>query len=49
VTLVVGLVITPNSELTPGKVTISAQAAEVGGNVSEIDALVDGGEAKNCL
>jgi DNA polymerase-3 subunit beta len=43
---IVRLVVTPGSELTPGKVTISAQAEEVGGNVSEIDALVDGEEAK---
>jgi len=43
---IVRLVVTPGSELTPGKVTVSAQAEEVGGNVSEIDALVDGEEAK---
>jgi len=43
---IVRLVVTPGSELTPGKITISAQAEEVGGNVSEIDALVDGEEAK---
>jgi len=43
---IVRLVITPGAELTPGKVTVSAQAEEVGGNVSEIDALVDGEEAK---
>jgi len=43
---IVRLVITPGAELTPGKVTISAQAEEVGSNVSEIDALVDGEEAK---
>jgi DNA polymerase-3 subunit beta len=40
------LVITPGSELTPGKVTVSAQAEEVGDNVAEIDALTDGQEAK---
>jgi len=43
---IVRLVITPGSELNPGKVTVSAQAEEVGGNVSEIEALVDGQEAK---
>jgi len=43
---IVRLVITPGTELTPGKVTVSAQAEEVGSNVSEIDALVDGEEAK---
>ena len=43
---IVRLVITPGTELTPGKVTVSAQAEEVGGNVGEIDALTDGEEAK---
>jgi len=43
---IVRLVITPGAELTPGKVIVSAQAEEVGGNVSEIDALIDGEEAK---
>jgi len=43
---IVRLVVTPGTELTPGKVTVSAQAEEVGGNVSEIDALIDGEEAK---
>jgi DNA polymerase-3 subunit beta len=43
---IVRLAITPGAELTPGKITVSAQAEEVGDNVSEIDALVDGEEAK---
>lgn len=43
---IVRLVITPGTELNPGKVTVSAQAEEVGSNVSEIDALTDGEEAK---
>jgi DNA polymerase-3 subunit beta len=43
---IVRLVITPGSELTPGKVTVSAQAEEVGDNVGEVDALIDGEEAK---
>jgi len=43
---IVRLVITPGSELTPGKVTVSAQAEEVGDNVGEVDALTDGEEAK---
>ncbi len=43
---IVRLVISPGSELMPGKVTVSAQAEEVGDNVGEIDALVDGAEAK---
>ncbi len=43
---IVRVVITPGAELTPGKVTVSAQAEEIGDNVSEIDALIDGEEAK---
>ena len=43
---IVRLTITPGAELTPGKVTVSAQAEEVGDNVGEIDALIDGEEAK---
>jgi len=43
---IVRLAVTPGNELTPGKITASAQAEEIGGNVSEIDALVDGEEAK---
>ena len=43
---IVRLVVTPGSELAPGKVTVSAQAEEVGDNVSEVDALTDGEEAK---
>jgi DNA polymerase-3 subunit beta len=43
---IVRLVVTPGSELTPGKVTVSAQAEEVGDNVGEVDALTDGEEAK---
>jgi DNA polymerase-3 subunit beta len=43
---IVRMVITPGVEVTPGKMTVSAQAEEVGDNVSEIDALVDGEEAK---
>ncbi|MGA7676929.1 MAG: DNA polymerase III subunit beta [Dehalococcoidia bacterium] len=43
---IVRLVITPGVELTPGKMNISARAEEVGDNVSEIDALIDGEAAK---
>jgi DNA polymerase-3 subunit beta len=43
---IVRLIVAPGEELTPGKVTVSAQAEAVGDNVSEIDALVDGEEAK---
>lgn len=43
---IVRLVITPGNELNPGKLTVSAQAEEIGDNVSQIDALIDGEEAK---
>jgi DNA polymerase-3 subunit beta len=43
---IIRLTITPGDELAPGKITASAQAEEIGGNVSEVDALVDGEEAK---
>ena len=43
---IVRLVVTPGTELAPGKLTVSAQAEEIGGNVAEIDALIDGEEAK---
>jgi len=43
---IVRIGVTPGAELTPGKIAISAQAEEVGGNTGDIDALVDGDEAK---
>jgi len=43
---IVRLVITPGSELTPGKITVSARSEEIGDDVGEIDAIVEGEEAK---
>ena len=43
---IVRLQITPGEELTPGKVVLSARAEEVGDNVGEVDAIVEGEEAK---
>jgi len=43
---IVRLQVTPGEELTPGKVTLSARAEEVGDNVGEVDAVVEGEEAK---
>jgi DNA polymerase-3 subunit beta len=43
---IVRLVMTPGSELTPGKLAISARAEEIGDNSGDIDAIVDGEEAK---
>ncbi|MBI4181252.1 MAG: DNA polymerase III subunit beta [Chloroflexi bacterium] len=43
---IVRLVITPGSELTPGRLTVSARSEEIGDDVGEIDAVVEGEEAK---
>ena len=43
---IVRLVVTPGGELTPGKLTISARSEEIGDDVGEIDAVVEGEEAK---
>ena len=43
---IIRLVVTPGADLTPGKITISAQAEEVGSNTSELDALTDGDASK---
>lgn len=43
---IVRLIMTPGTELTPGKMNISARAEEIGDNVGEIDALIDGEPAK---
>jgi len=43
---IVRLVITPGTELTPGKMTVSARSEEIGDDVGEIDAIVEGEEAK---
>ena len=43
---IVRLVVTPGGELTPGKMMISARSEELGDDVGEIDAIVEGEEAK---
>jgi DNA polymerase-3 subunit beta len=43
---IVRLMVAPGGELTPGKVIVSARSEEVGDDVGEIDALVEGAEAK---
>jgi len=43
---IVRLVLAPGVELTRGKVTISARSEEIGDDVGEIDATVEGEEAK---
>ena len=43
---IVRLVIVPGADLTPGKVTISARSEEIGDDSGEVDATVEGQEAK---
>ncbi len=43
---IVRLVMTSGSELTPGKMVVSARSEELGDDVGEIDAVVEGEEAK---
>jgi DNA polymerase-3 subunit beta len=43
---IVRLMITPGSEANPGKLTVSARSEEIGDDVGEIDATVEGDEAK---
>jgi DNA polymerase-3 subunit beta len=43
---IVRLVVATGGELTPGKVTVSARSEEIGDDVGEIDATVEGEEAK---
>ncbi len=43
---IVRLVITPGAELTPAKLTVSARSEEIGDDVGEIDATVEGDESK---
>jgi len=43
---IIRLVIALGGELTPGKMTVSARSEEVGDDVGEIDAMVEGEEAK---
>jgi len=43
---IVRLVATPGGETTPGKLTVSARSEEIGEDVGDIDATVEGEEAK---
>ncbi len=43
---IVRLVITPGSESSPGKMAVSARSEEIGDDVGEIDATVEGADAK---
>jgi DNA polymerase-3 subunit beta len=43
---IVRLLVNPGGDLTPGKLTISARSEEIGEDVGDIDAIVQGPEAK---
>jgi DNA polymerase-3 subunit beta len=43
---IVRLVMAGGSDVTPGRMTISARSEEIGEDTGEIDAIVEGGEAK---
>ncbi len=43
---IVRLMITPGSESNPGKISVSARSEEIGDDIGEIDATVEGDDAK---
>jgi DNA polymerase-3 subunit beta len=43
---IVRLVVTPGSESSPGKISVSARSEEIGDDVGEIDATVEGDDSK---
>jgi DNA polymerase-3 subunit beta len=43
---IVRLVVTPGSESAPGKISVSARSEEIGDDVGEIDATVEGDDSK---
>jgi DNA polymerase-3 subunit beta len=43
---IVRLMIAPGGELTPGKLTVSARSEEIGDDEGEVDAIVQGNDAK---
>jgi DNA polymerase-3 subunit beta len=43
---IVRIVVAVGADVTPGKMTVSARSEELGDDVGEIDAVVEGGEAK---
>ena len=46
---IVRLTMTPGGELTPGKMTVSSESEELGDDMGEIDAIVEGQEAKTAF
>ncbi len=45
---IVRVQVEPGADLTPGVMTLSANAAEVGDNTSQLDCTVDGRSRVNC-
>ena len=43
---IVRMIVTPGEKTAPGKVSVSARSEEIGDDVGELDAIVDGEEAK---
>jgi len=43
---IVRLVMSPGKEVSPGRLTVSARSEEIGDDVGDIDAVVEGEEAK---
>jgi DNA polymerase-3 subunit beta len=43
---IIKLIATPGADLVPGKLTLNARSEEVGDNVSEMEAIIDGKESK---
>ena len=43
---IVRLIMTPGGELVPGKITVSSKSEELGEDIGEIDAIVQGNDAK---
>jgi DNA polymerase-3 subunit beta len=43
---IVRLIITPSGELIPGKITVSSKSEELGDDIGEIDAIIEGQGAK---
>jgi DNA polymerase-3 subunit beta len=46
---IIRLIMTPGGELTPGKITVSSKSEELGDDMGEIDAIVEGQEAKTAF
>ena len=43
---IIRLVVSAGADMKPGKMTVSARAEEIGDNIAEVDALVDGEASK---